>query len=195
MKDIELKYHKIYTKIFTFLLILLSLFIVFIYLININNMNNEYLIFLNNISLDDTLSNIKEININLKEDTSLDISLRISKDETYEFKNNLKDITYFIYQDESSNYISNIKEVDVSNKDNVKEYISSKINEYLESILFYENKISILDNLNYSFLNNKNNLLLKDSLNNYILIDQYGLIIDSKINESIINGTYIYQTK
>lgn len=178
------------------LLIIICVLIAFILFDKrLNQSNEEVKDFIDNISLDVTLNDTKEIDVTIKE-TNLDVDVFISRVESsklkYDFEDNLNNKSYYLYfDDETSTYVSNISNLDYSNNEVVSNYINDLFETYIENYLFYESKLNNLNlnNLNYSLIES-NKLLIKDSDENYILINDYGLIIEEKLNNSSLNGNY-----
>ena len=178
------------------LLIIICVLIAFILFDKRSNQSNEEVKdFIDNISLDVTLNDTKEIDVTIKE-TNLDVDVFISRVESsklkYDFEDNLNNKSYYLYfDDETSTYVSNISNLDYSNNEVVINYINDLFETYIENYLFYESKLNNLNlnNLNYSLIES-NKLLIKDSDENYILINDYGLIIEEKLNHSSLNGNY-----
>lgn len=178
------------------LLIIICILIAFILFDKRLNQSNEKVNdFIDNISLDVTLNDTKEIDVTIKE-TSLDVDVFISRVDSsklkYDFKDNLNSRSYYLYfDDETSTYVSNISNLDYSNNEVVSNYINDLFETYIENYLFYESKLNNLNlnNLNYSLIES-NKLLIKDSDENYLLINHYGLIIEEKLNNSSLNGNY-----
>lgn len=178
------------------LLIIICILIAFILFDKrLNESNEEVKDFIDNISLDVTLNDTKEIDVTIKE-TSLDVDVFISRVESsklkYDFEDNLNNKSYYLYfDDETSTYVSNISNLDYSNNEVVSNYINDLFETYIENYLFYESKLNNLNlnNLNYSLIES-NKLLIKDSDENYLLINDYGLIIEEKLNNSSLNGNY-----
>ncbi|MCI7602467.1 MAG: hypothetical protein MSS77_05010 [Mollicutes bacterium] len=178
------------------LLIIICILIAFILFDKLLNQSNEEVKdFIDNISLDVTLNDTKEIDVTIKE-TNLDVDVFISRVESsklkYDFEDNLNNKSYYLYfDDETSTYVSNISNLDYSNNEVVSNYINDLFETYIENYLFYESKLNNLNlnNLNYSLIES-NKLLIKDSYENYLLINDYGLIIEEKLNNSSLNGNY-----
>ena len=178
------------------LLIIICILIAFILFDKrLNQSNEEVKDFIDNISLDVTLNDTKEIDVTIKE-TSLDVDVFISRVDTsklkYDFRDNLNNRNYYLYfDDETSTYVSNISNLDYSNNEVVSNYINDLFETYIENYLFYESKLNNLNlnNLNYSLIES-NKLLIKDSDENYLLINDYGLIVEEKLNNSSLNGNY-----